>query len=126
MFGQHLVEIERLELTTPIGVQTIRRLLGPKPIEAWIGGVKALHDALDELSPLNRGEQARLLGQRLDAQYSRPERRFEGWTSPRAGTQTAPSVALDRSARLRSFGSSSAFLSRIDFGVTSTSSSSWI
>ena len=38
----------------------------------------------------------------------------------------APSAAFARSARLRSFGSSSAFLSRIDFGVTSTSSSSWI
>ena len=38
----------------------------------------------------------------------------------------APSAAFARSARLRSFGSSRAFLSRIDFGVTSTSSSSWM
>src|SRR3954452_13617021 len=34
-------------------------------------------------------------------------------------------ASLARSARLRSFGSRIAFLSRIDFGVTSTSSSSW-
>ena len=39
---------------------------------------------------------------------------------------TTPSAALLRSARLRSFGSSSAFLRRMDFGVTSTSSSSWM
>ncbi len=51
--------------------------------------------------------------------------------SDRAATKAqrgyaAPSAAFDRSARLRSLGSSSALRRRIDFGVTSTSSSSWM
>src|SRR5271166_2855084 len=90
MFGQRLVEIECLELTTPIGGQTVLRLLGPKLIEVWISGVEALQDALDQLGPLNRRKQARLLGQLSDAlvhkrQNSRRERRFEGWALQHTG-----------------------------------------
>ena len=58
MLGQRLVEIERLEFTTPIGGQTVLRRLGPKLIEVWISGVEALQDALDQLSPLNRWKQS--------------------------------------------------------------------
>src|SRR5271170_7181158 len=42
------------------------------------------------------------------------------------GAYATPSATLDRSARLRSLGSSTVLRRRIDFGVTSTSSSSWI
>src|SRR4051812_50054878 len=38
----------------------------------------------------------------------------------------AESASFERSARLRSFGSRTVLRRRIDFGVTSTSSSSWI
>src|SRR6516225_7338707 len=94
MFRQCLIEIEHLELPTPIGGQTLLCLLRPKPIKVWIGGVEALQDTLDQLSPLNRGEQARLLGQLSDAlvhkqQQSSEERWFEGWASPRAGPRCA-------------------------------------
>ena len=63
MLGQRFVEIERLELTPPIGRQTVLRLLGPKLIDAWVSGVEALQDALDQLSPLDWWKQVRLLGQ---------------------------------------------------------------
>jgi hypothetical protein len=43
-----------------------------------------------------------------------------------ARAYATPSATLDRSARLRSFGSRTVLRRRIDFGVTSTSSSSWI
>ena len=60
MLGQRLVEIERLELTAPVGGQTVLRLLAPKLIEVWISGV-ALQDSLDSLSPLKQQNCGRAL-----------------------------------------------------------------